>query len=292
MINEISNARTGAIQAVAQGFRTGFRHWRWMTLAALFALALGAIAALPMIRQLRSSLGFNPAGASTDLGDRIQAWVESLRSLAGNTENMGQFSTAVVCCALLACLLKIWLTGGLVGSIRGGRGLGYRELIRTANTGFWPQLKQSLMFIPIYIVLALPAFFTFKWVQGIRKTAIAADQVEHANLVFYCVALVSLLLIALWFELSRAALANMQAERPRVRSSLKQGLKTLLKRPFASLAGFILFFLLGLGALALLSSPVTGIHNAWLSALCVAVAAMAGSLFRVMRLETLARVAR
>ncbi len=292
MTTHATQSRVGALQAIGQGFRAGIKHWRWLSLSAVFALLLGGIASLPLTRQLKASLGFNPAGASTDPGDRIQAWVETLRSLAGNAEGMAQFVTGLLCCVIVAWLLKTWLASGLVGSVRSGRGLGYRELIRISNAGFWPQLKQNLLFVVIFVLFALPVFFTFKWVQAVRKTAIAAAQVEQANLVFYLVALLCLFLFALWLEIARANLANADQTSPRIRSSVAQGLKTMFKRPFAVILAFVLFLALGLAALALISMPVSGIANPWLSAVIVALATMVGGAFRAMRLESLARVAR
>ena len=169
-----------------------------------------------MTRQLKANLGFNPAGASTDPGDRIQAWVETLRSLAGNAEGMAQFVTGLLCCVIVAWLLKTWLASGLVGSVRGGRGLGYRELIRVANAGFWAQLKQSLIFILVLIVLALPAYFTFKWSSGVSKVAVTAEQTAHAASIVNWVVAVTVLLFLLWFDLARAALSNMSDAKPRL----------------------------------------------------------------------------
>lgn len=292
MTTHAFQSRIGAFQAIGQGFRAGFKHWRWLSLSAVFALLLGGIASLPLTRQLKTSLGFNPAGASTDPGDRIQAWVETFRSLAANTEGMAQFVTGLLCCAIVAWLLKTWLASGLVGSVRSGRGLGFRELVRISNAGFWPQLKQNLMFVVVFVLFALPVFFTFKWVQGVRKTAIAAAQVEQANQVFYLVALLCLFLFALWLEMARASLANTHLAKPRIRSSLTQGLKTVFKRPFAVVLAFVLFFALGFAALALISIPVSGIANPWLAAVIVVLATMVGGSFRAMRLESLARVAR
>lgn len=292
MINDTSHARVGAFQAIGHGFRAGVRHWRWMSLSALFALGLGYLAALPMVRQLKTSLGYNPSGASSDLGDQLQGWVETLRAFAAHPNDMNRFAAGLVACAVAAWLLKVWLGGALVASVRSGRGLRFAELVRLSNAGFWPQLKQSLLFVAVFVVFALPPFFTFKWVQAVRKTAIAAASVEQANLIFYGVALVCLVLFAVWFELARASLANMPGTTPRVRSTLKQGWKTLLKRPLASVGAFVLFFALGLVALALLTEPLAGLHNAWASALAVAASTIAGSVFRAMRLESLARVVR
>ena len=292
MTTEISHARIGAFKAIGQSFGASFRHWRWLSLTVLFALLLGWIAALPIVRQLKASLGFNPSAASTDLGDRIQAWVESMRAFAGNTEGVSQFVLGLLSCAIVAWLLKIWLASGLVGSVRGGRGLGYRELIRVANAGFWAQLKQSLIFILVLIVLALPAYFTFKWSSGVGKVAVTAEQTAHAASIVNWVVAVTVLLFLLWFDLARAALSNMSDAKPRVRGTVMKGLKTLFKRPFASIFGFVLFLLLGLGALALISAPLMGIRNAWIALVVVALATAVGGLFRVMRLETLARISR
>ena len=292
MTTETHTGRVGLFQALKEGARAGITHWRWLTLSGLGALLLGFITALPLVRQVKASLGFNPAGASTDLGSKIQAWVETLRAFSANPQGMGAFISALFAAVALALFYKVWLTSGLVGSVRRGRALGFRELVRVANAGFWPQLKQSLLFAVMFVVLALPAVFTFRWLSGVRKVATAAAEVEHASLVFNGVVLVTLFIFVVWFELARAKLANLSEAQPRVRSTVKQGFMAAVKRPIAVLVCFVLFLALGAAALALLTLPAVSLHNAWLASALVALATMAGAAFRVMRLASLARIVR
>lgn len=283
---------SGPWAAVRRGVCEGILHWRWMLIATVAALTFGTVASLPVVRQVARSLGHHPAVQSTDLGMRLQAWVEVLRSFNGNQAVVGQFTTGLTCALLLGLLFKLWLASGLVASVRAGRPLRFAGLVHAANTGFWLQLKLAVLFVPVFVGLALPGFFAWRWAGGVRKVATAAAQVEQANLVVGLVALAGLALFAVWLELARAEAANLEQPKAGARKALVDGLLTLFQRPFASIVLFLLFFLAGAAFMALMSLAQLRIEHAWLSAACVGIATLVAAGCRAMRLTALAAVAR
>ena len=84
MTTEISHARIGAFKAIGQSFGASFRHWRWLSLTVLFALLLGWIAALPIVRQLKASLGFNDSALHWDLVNTEDKTVTALLKGGGS----------------------------------------------------------------------------------------------------------------------------------------------------------------------------------------------------------------
>lgn len=224
-------ARSAAPRALAAALQ-----WRLLLLWVATGLACTLVAALPVWRWLGSLLDYSPQAPAIAAGHEP---LLLLGALTAPDAPMPLLTSLLRVSALLMLLLSPLLAGATLTAARSRSALGFGDLLRGGLAEYGPLLRLLLWsVVPLGLALGLGAA-ALGFNEQIHEHAILESAVTDGRNLALAIGGVVFLLAHASLEAGRGWLAA----DARLRSALKawwRGLKLLLRRPLAVLAGYLL----------------------------------------------------